>query len=123
MVMTHAGAFLIERFLRSVAAFVRDWYARGSARYWHRVITAVEDMDRGLALVITVKHLFMPLYGDYSVGGYVFGFVFRALRTLVGAVVYAFTFACSGIVYAAWVLLPPALLFVFFSGLFGFHVL
>jgi len=121
--MVYAFTFLFERLIYRIIAFFRDWYVRGSRRYWHGVIAFVEALDRRFALLVTLKHLFTPLYGDYSVIGYVLGFFFRFLRALVASACYACVFALALAAYAAWVALPLILLAVFISGLFGEHVL
>jgi len=38
----------------------------------------------------TVKHLFKPLYQDYSFAGYFIGVGFRIVRSIVGLFIYAF---------------------------------
>ena len=67
-------------------------------------------MDRSLAFRVTLKHIFEPLYKDYTVIGRIVGFVFRFFRLVIGLVAYA-VFGCLFLsFYLAWVLLPPAIL-------------
>lgn len=80
----------------------------------HMFLSLFERVDRVVALRMTAKYIFHPLYKDYSVVGRVVGFIFRTLRIIIGVVVYAVLgIACLG-VYAAWVALPLAVIFFVF---------
>ncbi len=79
------------------------------------MVNRFERFDRVIALKVTARFLFQPLYGDYSVIGYVFGFIFRSIRLAFGIVTYAFVATIYLVIYLAWVAVPPYLLFRMFS--------
>ena len=74
-------------------------------------------LDGTFAVILTVKHLFEPLYQDKTFIGYVLGFIFRVLRVALGLstdlVVVVFAF----ILYIGWILLPAFSLYKIFEDL------
>ncbi len=70
----------------------------------------MENLDRTLAFRMTIRHLFEPLYKDYTVMGRILGPIFRFGRAFVGFVVYVFVGAVSLVVYLFWLILPVGLL-------------
>ena len=99
-------AYLFSRLAFRFGSFFRSWYVGGSRRYASAALNFFEILDRGFALKITLRHLFKPMYGDYSAVGYGLGFLFRAVRLLIGSVVYVAAAACWLLVYIFLVLFP-----------------
>ncbi len=75
----------------------------------HVFISFLERLDRTLAVKVTMRHFFEPLYKDYTILGRILGVIFRSGRVVVGGMVYLF----FGIIFLAicliWLLIPPAL--------------
>lgn len=114
--MNFAPAYLAIRFFYRIFEFVRHWYVKSVRIYWNFVLNTLQNLDYFFAWRITVKHLFEPLYKDYSVIGYILGFIFRSLRVAIGSVVYLFVFAIAIGLYLAWLLIPPFLIFQIIRG-------
>ncbi len=104
----HTGFHIVE--------FFRHWYVHSAHMYWNKVIDGLGEIDYTLAWRLTLRNLFQPLYGDFSPIGYVLGFVFRIGRLAVGTAVYAVILTFAAVVYALWLMIPPALLFKAFTG-------
>lgn len=104
----HTGFHIVE--------FFRHWYVHSARMYWNKVIDGLGEIDYTLAWRLTLRNLFQPLYGDFSPIGYVLGFVFRIGRLAVGTAVYAVILTLAAVVYALWLMIPPALLFKAFTG-------
>jgi hypothetical protein len=68
-------------------------------------------MDQSLAVAITLRHFFEPLYKDYSVIGRILGIVFRTFRVLIGGVFYILLVIVFGVVYIIWVAIPAVIIF------------
>lgn len=109
------GAFLylITRFFNRLIWFIYDWYVGGFKIFIHTTLNAFENLDQIFALRVTLRYMFQPLYQDRSVVGYTLGFLFRALRALVGTLIYAALWIIFAGVYAAWAATP--LLLVYFA--------
>ena len=115
--MYGAMVYLVARFFLRIGVFFDHWYRGSARRYSNFVMNQFEWLDRFLAIRITARNLLSPLYGDYSVIGYVFGFVFRLLRIAVAAFVYAFFIGIALVAYCVWLAIPP---FVVAGILLGF---
>lgn len=100
-------SYLFGRLAFRFGAFFRNWYIGGSRRYAHAALNFFEILDRGFALKITLRHLFKPMYGDYSAVGYGLGFLFRLVRLSIGLVVYVIAAGCWILIYAVLALFPP----------------
>lgn len=72
----------------------------------HQTIEILEKFDRSLALRITLKNLFTPLYQDRTPVGYILGFIFRVLRVVVGAVIYFVVIVAGIAIYVIWAAIP-----------------
>jgi hypothetical protein len=106
-----AVGYLFHRSLYRIFDFFRHWYVGGSRIIAHTFISTLEDIDRSLAVKITLEHFFEPLYKDYSIIGRILGIVFRLCRVAIGGVVYLILAVCFAAAYVVWILIPPALLF------------
>ncbi|MGC9968299.1 MAG: hypothetical protein ABSC29_01030 [Minisyncoccia bacterium] len=115
--MDFAPVYLVQRFFYRLVDFFRHWYIDGSRAVGHRFITALEEADRSLAVKITLRYFFRPLYGDYTVVGRILGIVFRTGRILIGAVVYAVIAAFFLLFYLAWLAAPIVIIFYATRGL------
>ncbi len=107
--MNFSVVYLVERFIYRIFEFLRHWYVRSARIYSNFILTKFERLDRRLALVVTLKNLFQPLYKDYTIIGYIIGFIFRSIRIIVASVVYIIFFSVAAIVYLIWLVVPPIL--------------
>lgn len=114
--MNTAPSYLFKRFFYRIKEFLRHWYVKSARLYWHFVISKLEKLDYTLAWKITIKNLFNPLYKDYSIIGYVLGFVFRLFRLLFSSAIYAAIFIFAASLFIIWALIPPAVLYGAITG-------
>ncbi len=80
--------------------------------YFFRILGKLEGI---FALSLTARYFFHPLYQDFSIVGRIVGIFFRSGRILIGLFVYALLAVFFILVYLAWMLLIPLLLFEIFS--------
>ncbi len=116
--MTGMGAALLyiaRRAAYRLAEFFRHWYVKSAKIYFNFALERLERLDYFFAWRITARHLFHPLYRDYSVVGYVLGFLFRSVRLALASAVYAVLFAIVIGGYVVWLLFLPLLLVVAFA--------
>lgn len=109
--MSFSLIYLINRAVYRVLDFFHHWYVDGSRHLVHSFISFLEKLDRTLAIRVTFKYLFQPLYKDYTIIGRILGLIFRSSRILIALVVYAFFFLLFLAIYACWLLIPPAIIF------------
>lgn len=104
--MSFAAVYIVSRFFYRVFEFIRHWYWGGFLTVTHRTLNVLEKLDRMLAVRITFRYWLSPLYQDYSVIGYVLGFIFRTSRIFIGSAVYFCIIIAAAAVYLAWALAP-----------------
>lgn len=104
--MAPALIYLAKRFFYRIVEFLRHWYVKSPRYYLNFSLNQFEKLDRFFALKITLKNLFQPLYKDYSLVGYLLGFIFRASRIFASSIVYLLIFLVLLLLYLAWLLFP-----------------
>jgi len=103
--------YLIELFFHRLKEFLRHWYVKSFRIYSNRVVSFLEQLDRFFALKITLRHLFHPLYQDYSLIGYILGFIFRIIRVVGAVVFYGIVIVMAVLVYLFWLIIPVFLIY------------
>ncbi len=101
-----ALTYLVGRFFWRIWNFLHNWYVHGSRKIAHYFILALEEMDRGLAVKVTLQHFFEPLYKDYTIIGRILGVFFRSGRVLIGGVIYIIFATVAIVIYLVWLLIP-----------------
>lgn len=109
--MSFSLFYLVSRFFWRIADFFHHWYFHGSKNIAYYFVGILEKADRTLALKITLRHFFEPLYQDYSVIGRILGVIFRSSRILIGLVAYIVLGFLGLVLYLAWLALPVFLIF------------
>ena len=102
--------YLANRFVFRVSDFFRHWYVDGSRFFLVQFLNYVRTLDKTLALKVTFRHLFEPLYKDYTIVGTFLGPVFRIGRVLFGTLLYALIAIVAVILYAVWIFAPAIIL-------------
>jgi len=108
--MNFSLVYIFGRLLFRIRDFFHHWYVDATKYFFHGFISFLENLDRTLAFRMTLRHIFEPLYKDYTIMGRILGPIFRFGRVLIGLVVYAVVGAIFLIFYLAWLLLPIAAL-------------
>ena len=111
--MTHfALSYLAHRFFYRIVEFLRHWYVRSGKIYSNFVLDVLGRIDYYLAFKITLRNLFQPLYKDYTLIGYVLGFIFRVGRLAVAGVIYGIAFLIAVGLYLFWFFIPVVLIYL-----------
>ena len=109
--MSPALAYVSTRAFMLFVGFLRHWYVDGFIYVVHQGLSILEQLDQTLALKITLRHMFEPLYQDYSIVGRVLGIIFRTFRVIIGGAIYAVISTITIAIYLIWALIPLFLLF------------
>ena len=107
--MTFAPIYIVYRLFYVIGLFLRHWYIDSfyvSAKYARSLFLR---MDRVIAARVTLINFFQPLYQDYTILGYIYGFIFRSLRLLIGATIYIILGALAILLFGTWLLIPVIL--------------
>jgi len=98
--------YLFTHLASRILDFFRHWYIHGFIRAIHLALGFLERLDRIFALRITMKNWFQPLYQDYTVIGYIWGFIFRTIRIFIGLVIYAIFILFAFALFMLWAAIP-----------------
>jgi len=107
--------YLFKRFIYRLKEFLRHWYIKSFFIYTNFIVSFLERLDQVLALKITLRHIFQPLYGDYSILGHILGFIFRSSRIIVASFIYLCIILLAIGVYVIWLLLPIYIILKIFN--------
>lgn len=99
--------YFFDRFIYRISHFMRHWYVDSFSAYSRFVVARLEDMDQVIALKVTWRNMFQPLYQERNVAGYLFGFFFRLMRLLIGSVLYAIVITFAALLFLAWAAIIP----------------
>jgi len=115
--MITVPTYIVVRFVGRLFGFLDHWYRGGTRFFWNQLGDTISSFEGIFAVVLTVRHLFEPLYQDKTVMGYILGFIFRTLRASIGLVVYAFTTVVVFTFYLLWLALPAFAIYKVLGGL------
>ncbi len=114
--MNTALIYVSSHILSRVFLFFRHWYYDGLLMYLGFGYAVFRRIDKRVALLITARYFFTPLYQDYSIIGYIFGFLFRSIRLSIGILIYGLLLPPFLLLYVVWAGVP---LFIIFNILFS----
>jgi hypothetical protein len=100
-------ANLPVNFIRGIFNFFYFWYFSSSKSFWQREIGFIRGIERDIGVLINLKLLFQPIFGDYSYMGRVIGPIFRFGRVLVGFIIMMISIIVILGIYSIWIILPP----------------
>jgi len=109
--MDFSLVYLLQRFFYRIFDFFHHWYVDGSRMFGRSFIGTLTKVDQSVALKVTLRHFFEPLYKDYSVIGRILGVIFRSGRIIIGVGVYAFLLIIFLLIYFIWLAIPVFILY------------
>ncbi len=109
--------YVANRLGYRILAFFQHWYLNGFLTATDSLLNVLERLDHFFAFKITFKHLFKPLYQDYTLIGYLWGFVFRSLRLIFGGLVYGIIILAAAALYLVWAAIPIYIIYKIISNL------
>jgi len=108
---THvAASYLVQRALFRVVEFFRHWYIGGTQAFLRRFSDAAQGIEAVVAVRVTLRFFFQPLFRDYTVVGHILGPVFRLGRLVIGAAAYLVLFILFFAAYVVWIAFPAFLI-------------
>ena len=95
------------KFFKGINQFFWFWYIQSSKDFWHREIGFLKGIERDIGVIINLKLIFQPIFGDYSYMGRIIGPIFRLGRVLIGTVIMITSVFVVILIYLIWIILPP----------------
>ncbi|MFA7169840.1 MAG: hypothetical protein WC178_03220 [Candidatus Paceibacterota bacterium] len=106
------------RFLKSLYNFLYFWYIKSSKDFWAREINFIKGVERDVGVLINLRLITQPIFGDYSYIGRIIGPFFRLGRVVFGCIMIALSTLVIFIIYIFWLLSPVVAVFMTFENLF-----
>ena len=113
--MSFSLVYLAQRFFYRVYEFLWHWYVNSFYIFSHGAISLLQLLDEKLALAINLRLWFKPLYQDYTIIGYILGFLFRTLRIGVAVALYFCVAISFSVGYLIWAGILP---YIIYQGFF-----
>lgn len=113
--MNFSLTYLAGRLVYRIFDFFHHWYADASKVFLNKLISFLGTLDQKIALRITLRYFFQPLFKDYSFIGRILGVVFRTCRVIAGILVYFFVLAIFIAAYVSWLAAPVILILYVFG--------
>ena len=95
------------KFIKGIYQFFYFWYLTSSKNFWHREVGFLKQIERDIGVIINLKLIFQPIFGDYTYAGRVIGPIFRLGRVLIGTAIMLVSIFVVILLYIIWIILPP----------------
>ena len=95
------------KFIKGINQFLWFWYVQSSKDFWHREVAFLKQIERDIGVMINLKLILQPIFGDYSYMGRIIGPVFRLGRVLTGTIIMVASIFIVILIYLLWIILPP----------------
>lgn len=102
--------YLILDVIVDVFRFPVWWYTRGVVHAWVWYRSSVRNTSDALALVVLLKNLGRPMFGDYTKEGRAISFGVRIVQLIVSLTIFVVWWAMLSLLCISWLLVIPAIL-------------
>ncbi|MBU0637152.1 MAG: hypothetical protein ABH818_02115 [Patescibacteria group bacterium] len=101
----YSTKILIE-LINDILYFPVWWYSRGIKNLLKFLAKVLFNEQKSLALLVWLKNIFQPMYGQYDWQGRIISFFIRLIQIIVRSFVMLFGFILVGLIICFWLLLP-----------------
>ncbi|MEK7611921.1 MAG: hypothetical protein AAB407_01095 [Patescibacteria group bacterium] len=101
-----SALYIGEQVISRIKAFVRHWYYDSFFALLTYTTEVLTLLDKKLALRVTLRNFFQPLYQDHTPIGHTLGIVFRSFRVALAGLLYAGIALTVAMIYVAWAGIP-----------------
>ena len=96
---------------RDILMFPVWWYGRGLLRLIQNLIQFLKNRQKSLALVVWIKNLFRPMYGQKDWQGKLISFFMRLAQIFFRSIIMLFYFFIAILVLIFWLVLPVFIIY------------
>ncbi|MDP2708720.1 MAG: hypothetical protein Q8O93_01535 [bacterium] len=87
------------------------WYSRGLLNLLAGLYDFLADKQKSLALLVWLKNIFRPMYGQYDWQGMLISFFMRLVQIIFRSVILLFWLMLCLAVVIFWLVLPPFVIY------------
>lgn len=104
--------------VKNIYNFLYFWYIKSSKDFWKNEVEFMRSVEREIGVMINLKLITQPIFGDYSYVGRFLGPFFRFCRVTVGLMILLISFVFTILIYIIWILLPPVAFYMTLVNIF-----
>ncbi len=101
------GTKIIAELIRDIIYFPLWWYSRGLVLTTKGLIEFLAARQKSLGLLVWVKNIHRPMYGQRDWVGKLISFFMRLIQVIVRSIIMLFWVAVVFIFLCFWLALPP----------------
>lgn len=102
------GTKILTELARDIVFFPLWWYTKGLVKMFGWAKRFLDDRLKALALLVWIKNIHRPMYGQYDWQGVLISFFMRLIQIIVRSIAMLFWLIFVVIVLLFWVALPLA---------------
>lgn len=96
---------------RDLLYFPVWWYSMGLWETIKRLLNFVYNRQKALALLVWIKNIHRPMYGQYDWQGRLISFAVRFVQIIARSIILLFWTLIALAVLLVWLALPPFIIF------------
>jgi hypothetical protein len=90
------------------------WYSVGLIKTAKKLAEFVMDKERSLALFVWIKNIFVPMYGQRDIQGFLISFFVRLVQIIFRGLILLFWMAAALIAFCLWIIFPALVVYMIY---------
>ncbi len=101
----HTGKIIVD-LLKDIVYFPLWWYSRGLAQLVIKLKDFLLNKEKSLALLVWIKNIHKPMYGQYDWQGMLISFFMRLFQIIARGLFLLFWLILALVILLFWLILP-----------------
>ncbi len=114
---TYSSTIILE-FLGKILYFPIWWYGVGLVKKAKSLFYFLKDREKDLGLMIWVKNIFVPMYGQNDAAGRAISFFVRFFQVIFRGLIFFIWLILALFMFFLWLFFPVLLLFLLIFQIF-----
>lgn len=104
-IFVYSGRIVLE-FIQSILYFPLWWFTMGLLMIIQKNVIFIQDRQKSLSVLIWLKNIFKPMYGQTDLQGRLISFMVRVVQIIFRTIFLLFYIVVSFLVILLWIILP-----------------
>ena len=100
------GAKILAELVRDIIYFPLWWYSKGLLQALKVLRKFLVNREKSLALLVWIKNIHRPMYGQYDWQGKLISFFFRIIQIIVRSIAMLIWLVIAALAFCFWLALP-----------------
>ncbi|MFH1522648.1 MAG: hypothetical protein ABIE43_02400 [Patescibacteria group bacterium] len=105
---------IFTELIRDVLYFPFWWYSRGLGKLIISLINFLSNKQKKLALLVWIKNIHRPMYGQYDWPGILISFIVRLFQILMRSLILLFWLIIVLAIFCFWIIFPIFIIYEIF---------